>query len=171
MGCNMKLSAKFRLYLLFLAVVALSCNAEAEFAESANLLAEYGSNVELVLDMQNELDLEEAAPGRDGLAVGTIIIRANVDWELQAMARPSKMQRSNNSVKLKNPLRILYLDSDLPSCVASSRGEVSLTGSYVQHLRGGPGEAVIPVDFRQQFDWTDVPDRYNIKVYFRILPL
>jgi hypothetical protein len=172
MRCSMKLNAKFSLYLLVLASMALACNAEAALSESTNLMAEYGSNVELVLEMQEELDLQEAAPGKEGLAGGTVVIRANVDWELQAMARPSRMQRGTNSQnKLKNSLRILYPTSDLPACVTLSPGEISLTGSYVRHLSGGPGEAVIPLDFRQQFDWTDVPDRYNIKLYFRLLPL
>jgi len=170
----MELNYKSGLALLVITLLfpSLNCIALASSSDSAQLAAEYDSNIELVLPSAKELNLQETSPGKEGLASGIIIIRANVDWELQAMVRPSRMQRNTNTqMKLKNPLKILYSCSNLPAGNSFCPSEMPLSGSYIRHLSGGPGEAVIPIDFRQRFDWTDTPDKYNIKVYFRLLPV
>jgi hypothetical protein len=134
-------------------------------SDAASINAKYASRLELVIPSDGDLVLRGALSGRDTSTSGTLVVRANIPWLLQANGYyGGKMQKMNShAVILQNQMRIQFTGG-------GSSEEVVLTNNPKNYRRGLPGEFLVPTDFRQKFSWKDTPADYTMRVLFKLSP-
>ncbi len=89
-----------------------------------------------------------------------------MDWVLKVDGENSGyiQKGTDNKKRPKEKLRVRYTGATLPPV------ETVLSSLAKNYCSGPPGEVVIPTEFMQEFTWTDAPDNYQMKIYFRLSP-
>ncbi len=145
---------------------AIALNTAQSASDSAHISATYPSKLELVLPDGKELYMQDASPGKEANVSCEVLVRANVDWALKVDGEHSGyLQKGTDSKKRpQKKLKVRYTGATLLPA------ETTLSSGDEDFCNGPPGEVLIPTEFKQEFTWTDAPDNYQMKIYFRLSP-